>query len=252
MLEIMPKKPIDKNPSYVRVNATLAKGLANRHLREVSEVIKEGVNRAEKIKAPRKGLGPAYNYKVKVLQEIYKKVQISAYTSGRKKDVERAFHIFYWYSDEKKLSIKLEGRQRDKHHIYNRGPTSLCIITRHFCARVYERLNTNKLERVEKELAACAYIIFQLHIDNIEFHFIKDGRVRVPTENGLYIINQKDKNSPPTVRTFIDKTKLKKDPEQKDYYEKCLNEKCLLIKYQKKNSNKTEIKKIPLQIFSDT
>ena len=55
----------------------------------------------------------------------------------------------------------------------------------------------------------------------------------MPTKNGLYIINQKDKNSPPTVRTFIDKTKLKKDPEQKDYYEKCLNEKCLLIKYQK-------------------
>jgi len=246
MLEIMPKKPIDKNPSYVRVNATLAKGLAIRHLREVSEVIKEGVNRAEKIKAPRTGLGPAYNYRIKVLQEIYKKVQISTSISGRKKDVERAFYIFYWYSDEKKLFIKLEGQERIKRHIYNRGPITLCTITRHFCERVYERLNTNKLECVEEELAACAYIILKLHAGNIEFHCIKDGRVRVPTKNGLYIINQKDKNSPPTVRTFVDKTKLKKDPEQKDYYEKCLNEKCILIKYKKKNSNTTEIKKIPL------
>ena len=230
---------------YVRVNDTLAKGLATRHLREVSEAIKEGASRAEQVKRTGTRLGPSYNYKVKQLQEKCKTVRISTNITGGKKDPERSFDILYWHSNGKELSIRLEGWKREKKAIYFMGPLILCTITHHFCARVYERLNTTELNRVEKELELCAYVIFQIHINNIEFQLITDGSVWVPTKNGLYIINKRDKSTP-KVRTFISKEELKNDPKQNTYYNKCVSEKCLSIKYQRKNSNKREEIKIPI------
>jgi len=251
MLEVMSKKRPNKNPSYVTVNATLARGLTTRHLREISEAIEEGAIRAEKIKGTGSGLNPTYNYEVKKLQEKYKKVSINEHSIGGKKSAERKYFILFWYSDEKELSIKYESWKRKKKRIFCSGPITLCTITPHFCARVYERLNTNKLKRVEEELAACAYVIFQLYLKDIEFHLIVGGSVWVPTENGLYIIDQRNEELPPTVRTFISEAEFKKNPQYMDYYEECLSKNCLSIKYKRKNSNKTEIKKIPLEIISN-
>lgn len=183
-----PAPPAGHDDVGITADESLARGLANRAIREAAALDEaQALSAFPKPLHARKGLRSLYRIHCNAIRKAFDGSIVCERGAGHGKRVETQFYI--WGAENDRIVLRLISVP------FRPIPFPILTfleVTRHATERVFERLNTTDVYAVQQELTPCALLSIWLLYSQ---YSVKDAirGVDVTTPNGKAIMNRRDR-----------------------------------------------------------